>query len=148
MTKPKVTLATLESWLHEVNAIKTGIKLFNGGKVTFYYDDNIGYIADVDDKTSPRRCSFHFTRDGQDIEGSFCPCRVAQGGALCKHIVAVVLAVQNGLPETKLVLGKTASASVTVDESNTAKKCKAGHYPCLPLRLDTERFMKKARERK
>ena len=129
MTKPKITLATLESRLHEVNAIKTGIKLFNGGKATFCYDDNIGYIADVEDKTNPRRCSFHFTRDGQDIEGSFCPCGIAQNGALCKHVVAGILAVQNGLPESKLVLGKTASVSVTVDDANTAKTMQSGSLP-------------------
>jgi len=30
-----VTFAKLENRLHEVNAIKTGIKLFSSGKVTF-----------------------------------------------------------------------------------------------------------------
>ena len=129
MTNPEVTLATLESRLHEVNAIKTGIKLFNGGKVTFYYDEDIGYIADVDDKTNPRRCAFHFTHDGQDIESSFCPCGVASGGALCKHVVAGVLAVQNGIPETKLSLGKTASVSITVDGTNTASAMQSGSLP-------------------
>jgi predicted thioesterase len=126
---PKVTLATLESILHEVNAIKTGIKLFNGGKAETYYDDNIGHIADVADKTNPRRCSFRFTRDGQDLETWFCHCGAARGGALCKHIVAGVLAVQGGLPETKLALGKTASVSVIVDESNTAVAMKSGSLP-------------------
>ena len=127
--EPKIILATLESRRHEVNAIKTGIKLFNGNKVETYYDDNIGYIADVADKTNPRRCSFHFTHDGQDLENWFCHCGAAQGGSLCKHIVAGVLAVQGGLPETTLVLGKTVSVCVAVDESNTAIAMKSGSLP-------------------
>jgi predicted thioesterase len=129
--KPKiaVTLATLESRLHEANAIKTGIKLFNDGKVKFGYDDEIGYIADVDDKTNPRRCSFRFTRDGLDIESSFCQCGVARDGVLCKHIVAGILAVQGGIPETRLVIGKTASVKTTVDDSNTAMAMQSGTLP-------------------
>ncbi|MCL2252946.1 MAG: thioesterase family protein [Lachnospiraceae bacterium] len=129
MNKYAVTLATLESRWHEVNAIKTGIKLFNNGKVTFFHNDNIGYIADVTDKSNPRRCSFHFTKDGVDIESFFCSCGVAQDGSLCKHVIAGVLAVQNGIPESNLFLGKTANASIIVNESNTAIKMKSGSLP-------------------
>ena len=131
MSTPKiaVTLATLESKLHEVNAIKTGIKLFNNGKAVFCFDDEIGYIADVDDKRNPRRCSFRFTSDGLDIESFFCTCGIAQNGSLCKHIVAGILAVQGGLPETKLAIGKTASVKTTVDSSNTAAAMQSGSLP-------------------
>ena len=82
--KPKtaVTLAVLESRLHEVNAIKTGIKLFNSRKVTYFYDDEFGYIADVDDKNNPRRCTFTFTRDGLDVDEFYCTCSSARDGAL------------------------------------------------------------------
>jgi len=127
--KMAVTLATLESLLHEVNAIKTGAKLYNGGKAEVCYDDNIGYIADVADKTNPRRCSFHFTRDGQELEEFFCSCGAARDGALCKHVVAGVLAAQGGIPETNLVLGKTAGVSITVGESNTAIAMQSGSLP-------------------
>jgi predicted thioesterase len=129
MIKPRIVLAALESRLHEVNAIKTGIKLFKGGKVAFHYNETLGYIADVDDKGSSRRCTFHFTHDGQDIKEFSCPCSTALGGALCKHIIAGVLAVQGGLPETNLVLGKTATISTTVSESNTAIAMKSGSLP-------------------
>jgi predicted thioesterase len=43
--------------------------------------------------------------------------------------VAGVLAVQGGIPESKLALGKTASVSVTVDESNTAIAMQSGALP-------------------
>jgi len=115
--------------LHEVNAIKTGVKLYNSGKVTFFYDNEFGYIADVDDKNNPRRCTFTFTGDGLDVDEFYCTCSSARDGALCKHIVAGILAVQGGLPESELSLGKAASVSVTVDESNTAKEMKSGSLP-------------------
>lgn len=127
--KAGVTLAKLESRLHEVNAIKTGIKLFNCGKVTFFYDDEFGYIADVSDKNNPRRCTFTFTRDGLDVDGFYCTCRSAQDGALCKHLVAGILAVQGGLPKSELSLGKAANVSITVDESNTAIAMHSGSLP-------------------
>ena len=131
MSKPKiaVTLATLESKLHEVNAIKTGIKLFNNGKAAFSFNDEIGYIADVNDRTNPRRCSFRFTHDGLEIESFFCTCGVAQNGSLCKHVVAGILAVQGGIPETKLAIGKTASVKTTVDNSNSAIAMQSGSLP-------------------
>ena len=59
----------------------------------------------------------------------YCTCSSARDGALCKHIVAGILAVQGGLPESELPLGKAASVSVTVDESNTAKEMKSGSLP-------------------
>ena len=127
--KLSITLAVLESRLHETNAIKTGIKLYNGDKVTFGYNDEIGYIADVDDKNNPRRCTFNFTSDGLNIENSFYSCGAARVGALCKHIVAGILAVQGGIPETNLTLGKASSVSVTVDESNTANSMQSGSLP-------------------
>ena len=127
--KIAVTLATLESKLHEVNAIKTGVKLFNNGKAAFSFNNEFGYIADVDDKTNPRRCSFRFTRDGLDIESFFCTCGVAQDGTLCKHVVAGILAVQGGIPETKLTIGKTASVKTTVDGSNSAIAMQSGSLP-------------------
>ena len=124
-----VTLATLESRRHEVNAIKTGTKLYDSGKVTIHYNDEIGYIADVEDKNNPRRCTFHFTSDGLDIAGMFCPCGIARGSTLCKHVVAGILTVQGGIPQTTLALGKTSSINIVVDESNTATAMQSGSLP-------------------
>jgi predicted thioesterase len=46
-----------------------------------------------------------------------------------KQIVALVLAVQGGLVDSKIVIGKSAMVSVKVDESNTALAVGSGSLP-------------------
>ncbi|MCL1964803.1 MAG: thioesterase family protein [Firmicutes bacterium] len=55
-------------------------------------------------------------------------CGVGSGGdCLCKHIVASVFALQDGVIESKITLGKTATARITVTETNTAKAVGSGN---------------------
>jgi predicted thioesterase len=127
MQKPNVTMATLESRLHEVNSIKSGVKLFNANKVDFAEQEDGSFIVDVKDKSDARRLIVKFTRDGSDLAQHWCQCRIGSGGdCLCKHIVAAVLAIQGGLRESKITLGKTAVASTVVNETNTARSVGSG----------------------
>jgi len=118
--------ATLLSYVHEINAIKSGIELFEAGKVESSYSEEVSHAADVDDKGEIYRPNFKFSHDGQDIKKSSCQCDVAEDGVLCKHIVAGILAIQGGLPDSELVLGKVHQVSVTVNDSNTAIAMKSG----------------------
>jgi len=128
--KISINEATLRSHTHGVNAIKSGIKLFEAGKVETSYNEQIGYVAQVYDKEISHQPVIRFSRDGQDIVETKCQCRVSNyGKVLCKHIVAGILAIQGGLPETELVLGKTHQVSVTADETNTAIAVGSGSLP-------------------
>jgi len=128
--KISINEATLQSHTHEINAIKSGIKLFEAGKIETSYHEQIGYIAEVNDKGTSHRPVIHFSRDGQDIKETRCQCRASNyGKVLCKHIVAGILAIQGGFPETELVLGKTHQVKVTVGETNTAIAMGSGSLP-------------------
>lgn len=125
--KISVTLATLESKLHEVNAIKSGIKIFNARKAEFMEEEPGRFFFSVEDK-SDRHCGIvTFTRDGCDLKNHFCNCSVANDGAICKHIVAGILAIQGGLIDSKITLGKTATVTTIVTEYNTAKAIGSGN---------------------
>jgi len=133
-TKICVTLATLESKLHEVNAIKSGIKIYKSGNVEFLVQQESGqYLVSARDRSGQRGGMVAFTRDGYDLESYFCNCGVARGGALCKHIVAGILAIQNGLPDSKIVLGKTTTVETVVTERNTAKEVGSGSLEVVLL---------------
>jgi len=61
-----------------------------------------------------------FTRDGRDVESFFCnKCALRSNDAICRHVVA-------GIVETRLTLGKTASATTAVTETNTARAVGSG----------------------
>ncbi len=122
----RVSLATLESKNHEINAIKSGIRIYEAGHAEFEERESGEFIVAARDRSGRRGGVLSFTRDGNDLEHYYCNCGVAQGGALCKHIVAAVLAIQGGIPETKLILGKTGLAETTVSELNTAKAVGSG----------------------
>lgn len=125
--KIAVTLATLESHNHIVGDVERGVKLYALGDVQFTEDTNLGYVADIPEKNDHRRVMVRFTSGGQDIESFFCnKCAMRSNGAVCRHVVAAVLAIQGGIVETKLTLGKTASATTTVTEANTAKAVGSG----------------------
>jgi predicted thioesterase len=124
--KISVTLATLESKLHEVNAIKSGIKIYEAGHVEFQEREPGQFFVAAEDKSGRRGGVVTFTRDGCDLKDHFCNCGVARDGALCKHIVAGVLAIQGGLPDSKITLGKTATVETVVTDYNTAKAVGSG----------------------
>lgn len=125
--KIAVTLATLESHNHIVGDVERGVKLYERGGVEFAEDMNLGYIADIPEKNDIKRVKVQFTRDGRDVESFYCnKCSMRSNGAVCRHIVAAVLAVQGGIVETKLTLGKTASVTTTVTKAITAKAVGSG----------------------
>ena len=122
-----ITMATLESRLHEVNSIKSGMKLYNVKKVEFSHQEDDRYFFRVEDKYDTRTVILSFTRDGCDLDRHFCNCGVgSDGDCLCKHIVASVFALQGGIVESKITLGKTASVSTIVTDTNTAKAVGSG----------------------
>ncbi|MCL1853024.1 MAG: thioesterase family protein [Peptococcaceae bacterium] len=119
--KMTIAMATLESRFHEVNAIKSGVKLHNAGMVQFSCQEDDRYYFRVEDKFDTRTTVLVFTRDGCDLDSHFCSCGIGSDGeCLCKHIVASVLTLQGGVIESKLALGKTATVNATVTDANTA----------------------------
>ena len=122
-----VTFETLKSKPLNEKAIEKGIDLFKAGKVEFArYELEREYIVQVLDKTETRRVLIEFSRDGCDLESHYCMCNSGRNGIICKHIVAAVLAIQDGVAETKITVGKTASASCTVSGRNTARGAGSG----------------------
>jgi len=120
-------MATLESHNHIVGDIERGVKLYEHGGVDWMEDATLGYVADIPEKGEHRRVTVNFTRDGRDVESFFCnKCALRSNGALCRHVVAGVLAIQGGAAESRMALGKTASVSTTVNDSNTAKAVGSG----------------------
>ncbi|MCL2775563.1 MAG: thioesterase family protein [Oscillospiraceae bacterium] len=125
--KIAVTLATLESELHEVNSIRSGTKLYNAGKVEFELRNDGEYWAQVRDKYDTRGVILKFTRNGSYFERHYCNCRTGNDGkCLCKHIVATIFAVQGGIIDSNIKLGKTATVKTIVSESNKAKAVGSG----------------------
>jgi len=129
MPKLNVSMATLESHNHRNGAIECGQKLYELGKVVFMDDPvhGYGYIADVPDRDYSSRVLVNFNHDGLDVESFFCnKCTSRGGGALCHHVVAAVLAIQGGVSKSMLKVGKSATASVTVNADNTARAIGSG----------------------
>ena len=123
----KINLATLESKLHEGNAIKSGIKIYESGNVEFELRENGEYLIAAEDKSGRRGGIIEFTRNGCDVKRFVCNCRASNSGeALCKHMVAAVLAIQGGIADSNIALGKSAIAETTVTENNTAKAVGSG----------------------
>jgi predicted thioesterase len=112
--KIRVNMATLESRLHEVNAITSGLKIFEAGNASFSVSEG-SFRFSAKDKNGERSGSIKFTKDGRDVESFFCGCTSSRDGCLCKHAVAGILAVQGGVTESKISLGKM--AAVSMDES-------------------------------
>ena len=122
-----VTLATLESHNHYVGDIERGVKIFKTGKVESEEFRPGFFLARVPHKGSIKTVSFSFTRDGHDISKFCCDCSSRERmPPVCRHLVAAVLALQNGIVESKLSLGKSAVAKTVVSEKNTAKAVGSG----------------------
>ena len=124
--KISVTLATLESKVHEVNSIKSGIRIYKAGKAEFMEREPGQFFFAAEDKGTEHRGIVTFTNDGCDLKNYFCNCGVGTEGTLCKHEVAGILAIQGGLMDSKITLGKTATVSTIVTENNTAKAIGSG----------------------
>ena len=126
--KIAVTLATLESHNHIVGDIERGVKIYHRGGVEFMEYEPGLYWAQVPHKGDDTKAvTVVFTRDGQDLEQYSCHCCWrSRGNPVCRHVVAAVLAIQGGVVESKLALGKTATVSTTVTEQNTAAAVGSG----------------------
>lgn len=122
-----ITMPTLESICHEVNAIKSGKKLYNTGKIEFMIQDDGTFYAQVLDKYGTKAVVLSFSKDGCNIKNHYCTCGVGSNSdCLCKHIIATVLTIQGGIIESNIVLGKAAVSSTIVTNNNTAKAVGSG----------------------
>ena len=125
--KIAVTLATLQSHIHIVDDIERGFKVYNSGGVEFHEREPNVYWVRVPHKHGPKLAIVEFTRDGEDIKKHYCDCTKSYSKPpICRHVIAAVLAIQSGVVETKLSLGKTATARTTVNGGNTAKAVGSG----------------------
>jgi len=126
-TKIAVTLTTLRSHNHIVGDIERGVKVYNGGGVEFEKHEQNMYWVKVPHKQENKFVNITFTRDGEDIKKHFCDCTWEENHPpVCRHVVAAALAIQGGIIETKLTLGKAASASTIVADNNTARAVGSG----------------------
>ena len=123
-----VTLETLKSKPINEKAVIKGLATYNVGDVVEYQARSENeYQARVSDEVNMRTVILEFTRDGLDLKSYSCGCSTnRRSGLVCKHIVAAVLAIQGGVAETKVTLGKTATVITTVDMTNTAKAVGSG----------------------
>jgi predicted thioesterase len=125
--KIAVTMAALESHNHITGDIERGLRSYNRGGVKFDEREPGVYLAHVPHKGGAKAVNVTFTRDGLDIEQHYCDCGCySSGDPVCRHVVAAVLAIQGGVVESKLTLGKAAAVSAAVSESNTAKAVGSG----------------------
>jgi predicted thioesterase len=121
MSKLAITLVTLESHNHIIGDIARGVKIYERGGVGFIEREPGEYWAQVPHKGDTKAVMLAFTRDGQDLEHYSCHCSWRSGGnPVCRHIVAAVLAIQGGVIDSPLKLGKTGTATATVTNQNTA----------------------------
>jgi len=130
MSKPAVSLATLESHNHIVDDIGRGVKVYNQGGVQWEEWEPGLYLARVPHKGGFKTVKIVFTRDGQDLKEHFCDCTWRyKDPPVCRHVVAAALAIQGGVVESKIELGKTAAVSAVVGESNIASFIGSGSLP-------------------
>jgi len=131
-SKLAVTLPTLQSHNHIVGDIERGVKVFNGGGIEFEKREPYTYWVKVPHKHGSKFVSVVFTRDGEDIKKHFCDCTWAdKKPPVCRHVVAAVLAIQNGIAETKLAIGKAATVRATVTDKKTARAAGSGSLDVL-----------------
>jgi len=125
--KLAVTMATLESHNHFVGDIERGEKIYMKGGLEILEAPPNFYWAKVPHKNDIKVVTLSFSRDGQNLDKYVCNCSANYNKPpLCRHVVAAVLEIQGGVAESKLALGKSASISAVVDESNIAKTVGSG----------------------
>jgi len=130
--KHSVTLATLESHNHIVGDIERGIKVYQQGGVEFEERQPGFYWARVPHKGGFKMVTLNFSRDGQDIEQFSCHCTIDdRDPPVCRHVVAAVLALQGGIPESKLELGKKYWMEHCVRDEDTARAIGSGGLEVL-----------------
>jgi hypothetical protein len=141
MNKIAVTMATLESHNHIMGDIERGVKIYERGSVDFMEQEPGRFVAKVPHKGKGFKTAMvTFTRDGRDIDEHHCSCGWrSSGNPLCRHVVALVLAIQGGIVDSKIVIGKSATVSAKVNESNTALAVGSGKiYECCCRDKDAE----------
>jgi predicted thioesterase len=106
--------------MHEVNAIKSGIKIYESGRASAKELEG-GFSFCAEDRSGSRGGFVVFTEDGRDIDRFFCECSVSRDGCLCKHLVAGVLAVQGGIPDSRIALGKSSTVEISAHEADAEK---------------------------
>lgn len=118
-------MATLESHNHIIGDIEHGVKIYNSGNIEFSEREPNCYWAHVPHKRDTTKAvAITFSRDGQNLEHHYCYCTWNyKNPPVRRHIVAAVLAIQGGVAESKLTLGKTA----TVTDCNAAKVVGSGN---------------------
>lgn len=122
-----VSSVTLESYNHFDGDIERGVEIYYEGGVEYSEHEPGWYWARVPHPGGSKTVSLSFTRDGQDIDQYRCSCTSSDHSPpVCRHIVAAVLAIQGGIVESKLTLGKTVAVSAAVTESHTAKAVGSG----------------------
>jgi len=127
VSKINVTMATLENHNHIVGDIERGVKVYNDGGVKFEEREANHFWAHVPHQDGHKAVVVTFSRDGQELENHYCHCTAGvKDPPVCRHVVAAVLAIQGGIVDSKLVLGKTATVSATVNHSVTAKTVGSG----------------------
>ena len=128
MNKYNVTIPTLESHNHIIGDIERGVNTYNKGGVEFEEREPNQYWARVPHKKNETKTTtVTFSSNGQDIEHHYCDCSWrSRNNPVCRHVVAAVLAIQGGIIETKITLGKTATVTTEVDETNTARAVGSG----------------------
>jgi len=127
MSKVAITMATLESNNHIIGDIELGIDLYNSGGIEWMAQESGVYTACVPHKNDPIAASATFTRDRLDIKQHSCQCQSRHDSpAICRHVVAAVLAIQGGIVESNITLGKTASVKTIVTDSQTARVIGSG----------------------
>jgi len=114
----------------KADLIKSGIAIYEAGAVKVTENDSGFFFTAEDEGTNSGR--LRFTDDGRDLEGFRCTCAVGKDGdRLCKHIVAGIVAAMGELPDTRIEIGKTGSAKMTVTENDTAKAVVGGNLDVL-----------------
>ena len=130
--KINVTLATLESHNHIVGDIERGVKIYEHGGIDLMEREDGQYWAHVPHKGETKAVTVTFTPDGQDIEQHSCHCSFrASGNPVCRHVVAAVLAIQGGIPESELALGKRYWFASFVEDKDTAAAIGSGDLEVL-----------------
>ena len=126
-----ILLDTLKSHKSIGGDIIRGVRLYESGGIEFTQLDDTNYIAIVPIRNKEsRKVTIEFTRDKRDIKGVKCYCtRRYKIAPLCCHTVAAILAIQGGLVDSPLALGKTATAKLVVDKEHTAQTVGSGSLP-------------------
>jgi len=126
----KILLATIQSHRLIAGDIARGIAIHSKGGITVTQKEDGDYIAIVphdNNKNETRKITLRISRDGRDIDYNHCYCtRRYKQHPLCRHVIAALLEIQGGFPESPLVLGKTADETTFVDLSNVAETVGSG----------------------